>query len=46
MNVTASKSSIDQTLAWWVDRGHMERPSHGHYDLVTREATEPAPANA
>jgi hypothetical protein len=42
MGVTASKSSVDQTLAWWVDRGHLDRPSHGHYDLVTREA----PANA
>lgn len=46
MGVTASKSSIDQTLAWWVDRGHVERPSHGHYDLVTREAAEPVPAGA
>jgi hypothetical protein len=42
--MTPSKSTIDQALAWWVDRGHLNRLSRGVYDLITREATEPVPA--
>jgi hypothetical protein len=38
MGLNFSKSAVDQELRWWCDLGHMERPSHGHYDLINRES--------
>jgi hypothetical protein len=44
MGLSPSKSAVDQELRWWCDRGHMEKPSHGHYDLINREGAETATA--
>jgi hypothetical protein len=40
MGMSPSKSAVDQELRWWCDRGHMERPERGYYDLINREGAE------
>ena len=33
----ASESAINKELKWWLERSHLTRAGHGHYDLANRE---------